>query len=135
MARLVIGVLASLALGSTAALAQAAGRSAIVGSVVAEDGRPLDGVRVRAARVDGTEARETVTDARGTFRIVALPPGIYAVTVRRIGYRSAELPALRVAADTTSVRVTLTQAPRRLSTVVVETSPTAVDAGTPELPM
>src|SRR5215213_7140675 len=123
----------ALALLARAAAAQAPREGTLVGTVQDEEARPVEGARVRAERRGGAPAREALTDARGAFRIPGLPVGNYALTVRRIGFREAELPSLRLAADSASVRVTLSRAPRRLSTVVVETSPVAVDADTPEL--
>jgi hypothetical protein len=124
------------ALGSTA-VAQSPATSSIVGSVAAEDGRRLDGARVRAQRTDrrDTLSRETTTDDRGEFRLGGLPSGSYTVTARAIGYRAAELPSLRLATgQTTSLRVTLTAAAQQLSAIVVVTSGVAIDAGTTELP-
>ncbi|MFL5582601.1 MAG: carboxypeptidase regulatory-like domain-containing protein [Gemmatimonadaceae bacterium] len=123
----------ALALLARAAAAQAPREGTLVGTVQDEEAHPVEGARVRAERRGGAPAREALTDARGAFRIPGLPVGIYALTVRRIGFREAELTSLRLAADSASVRVTLSRAPRRLSTVVVETSPVAVDADTPEL--
>ncbi|MFN2565110.1 MAG: TonB-dependent receptor domain-containing protein [Gemmatimonadaceae bacterium] len=116
--------------------AQTTGRSALTGVVLTEDGRPIGAASVTVARTDGAApSGESLTDSAGAFRVGPLTAGVYRVTVRRLGYRSAELPALRLAVgETRSVRVTLTQAPRQLSTVVVVTSPAAVDVGTPELP-
>ena len=89
---------------------------------------------VRAERTDKSVARDAVTDARGAFRLTSLTAGTYVVTVHRVGYRNAELPGVRVAdGQTRTLSVTLTQAPTQLSTIHVVTSPTSVDATTPEL--
>ena len=109
-------------------------QSAITGTVIGNDNRPVDAVAVSAVRADRTIAREATTDALGTFRLGSLSSGIYTVTARKVGYRSAEQSAIRVpAGQTINVVVTLTQAPRQLSTIQVVTSPTSVDAATPEL--
>jgi hypothetical protein len=109
-------------------------QSTITGTVLGTDSRPVDAVSITAIRSDRSVAREATTDARGVFRLAELLPGTYTVTARKVGYRSAELPGVRVtASQTVDVRVTLTQAPRQLSTIQVVTSPTSVDAGTPEL--
>src|SRR5439155_2164297 len=79
-------------------------------------------------------AREAITDAEGRFRLAPLSAGLYTVTVRKVGYRPAEQAAVRVAeGQTVTLIVALTQAPRQLSTIQVVTSPTSVDASTPEL--
>ncbi|MGH7680117.1 MAG: TonB-dependent receptor [Gemmatimonadaceae bacterium] len=124
----------ALTLGLFAAPAYS--QSAITGTVIGNDGRPVDAVTVTAVRADRSVAREAVTDVRGTFRLNELLPGVYSVTARKVGYRSAELPGVRVAAgQVLDVSVTLTQAPRQLSTITVVMSPTAVDASATELPV
>ncbi len=124
-----------MGLPNYAAFAQ--GTSAITGSVLTVDGRPVAGARVRAERGDRRDsaAHEAVSDERGAFRIGDLAAGIYTVSARRIGYRAAEIPALRVAVgQTATLRVTLSEAARQLSAIVVVTSPLAIDATTTELP-
>jgi hypothetical protein len=110
------------------------GQGAIDGTVVGADGRPVESAAVRAVRTDRSVARDALTDTAGRFRLTALTAGTYAVTVHRVGYRSAELAGVRVAdGQTQTLTVALTQAATRLSTIEVVTSPTAVDASTPAL--
>src|SRR5688500_16748105 len=109
-------------------------QSAITGTVIGNDNRPIDAVSVNVTRADRSITRETTTDALGSFRFASLLPGIYTVTARKVGYRSAEHAAMRVAAgQTINVVVTLTQAPRQLSTIQVVSSPTSVDTAKPGL--
>jgi hypothetical protein len=109
-------------------------QSAISGMVLGTDNRPVEAVTVIASRADRTVTREAITDAQGRFRLGPLTAGSYTVTARKLGYQSAELVAVRVPENqTVSVNVTLTQAPRQLSTIEVVTSPTSVNASTPEL--
>jgi hypothetical protein len=106
----------------------------IVGIVVTDGGSPVNAATVRVARADGTGPRETTTDSTGRFAIASLPPGIYSVSSRRIGYREGRLPSLRiVAGQTSSIRVMLTASPTQLSTVTVRTRATSIDASTTEL--
>jgi hypothetical protein len=117
---------------STQAVAQS---SAITGTVL-DNGKPVEAATVHAERSDRSVARDALTDARGMFRLAPLTAGVYTITVRRVGYRSGELPSVRVAeAHTLSLSVSLTQAPRQLSTIHVVTSPVQIDATTPELTM
>ncbi|MDQ3696880.1 MAG: TonB-dependent receptor, partial [Gemmatimonadota bacterium] len=110
------------------------GQSAITGTVRGDDGLPVEAVSVNAVRADRSVARDAVTDARGVFRLTTLSPGVYTVTARKIGYRSAELLGIRVAeGQTLSLSVAMTRAPRQLSTIRIVTSPTSIDASTPEL--
>ena len=123
--------LAPLALLAIARAATA--QSAIVGLVL-DNGKPVESAAVYAQRSDKSIAREASTDAGGAFRLAPLSAGIYMITVRKVGYRSAEQPVVRVAdRQTVTISVVLTQAPRQLSTIQVVTSPTSVDASTPEL--
>jgi hypothetical protein len=109
--------------------------SAITGTVL-DNGKPVEAATVHAERSDKSVARDALTDARGMFRLAPLTAGVYTVTVRRVGYRGAELPGVRVAeAHTLNLSVSLTQAPRQLSTIQVVTSPVQIDATTPELTM
>ncbi len=114
--------------------APAIAQGTIAGTVSDPDGRPIESAAVRAELADKSAARDAVSDERGTFRIGALAAGTYVVTVRRVGYRSAELTSVRVVGgQTRTLSVTLTQAASQLSTIQVIASPTSVDATTPEL--
>ena len=110
-------------------------RGLIVGTVAADDGRPVEGARITATRRDGSSGAEAAADARGAFRLASLPAGLYSLTIRQLGFRPASLAGVRVVAgDTVSVRVMLTRAPATLSTVVVIRSPASIDALSPEAP-
>src|SRR5258708_9183873 len=85
-------------------------------------------------RRDKSVGRGAVTDAEGRFRLAPLTAGLYTVTVRKLGYRSVTQQAVRVAeGQSVSLSVSLTQAPLLLSTIQVVTSPTSIDAATPEM--
>lgn len=125
-----VRALALVALLADTAMAQ----GAIAGVVIGPDARPIESATVRAERTDGLVVRDAVTNERGTFRLGALAPGTYVVTVHRVGYRNAELTGVRVAnGQTRTLSVVLAQAPQQLSTIQVVMSPTTVNAGTAEL--
>jgi hypothetical protein len=108
----------------------ASAQSAIVGRVL-ENGTPVPSAAVYATRSDSSIARESITGADGRFRLASLTAGLYTVTVRRVGYRSAREDAVRVAEGQTIVlNVSLTRAPRLLSTIEIVSSPTSIDAST-----
>jgi hypothetical protein len=108
-------------------------QGAITGTVL-ENGKPVSAASVSAERSGRTSSREGVTAADGRFHLAPLTAGLYTVTVRKVGYRPAELIAVRVAeGQTVNLGVSLTQAPRQLSTIRVVASPTSVNASTPEL--
>ena len=112
----------------------AAAQGTIAGRVQDGAGRPVPEASVRARFADEQSARETVTDSAGAFRLTALAPGSWTITVRKVGYRSAEQRGVRVSdGRTVELEVVLTRAPRQLSEIRVVASPTAVDVTVPEL--
>src|SRR5262245_32793600 len=104
--------------------ATSSAQSSIAGVVVGDDGKPRASVSVHAERADRTILRYALTESAGRFHLAPLTPGLYVITARRVGFRSAELTGVRVAdGQTVSLTVVLTQAPRQLSTIHVVTSP------------
>ena len=123
----------SLAMPLSAA-AQRATSGSIAGIVVGENGSAVGDATLIISRSDGTQQQTATSDANGAFRIASLEPGLYRVRARRIGFREATLPFLRVVqGQTADVRVVLTTSPTQLSTVEVRVSPTSIDASTTEL--
>lgn len=113
---------------------QRATTGAVLGVVSTDNGRPVPEATVRLSRNDGTPPREVTSATDGSFRFTSLPPGLYRVTARRLGFREAQLLSLRIVAGLTSeLRVQLTASPTQLSTVEVRVTPTAIDATTSEL--
>ena len=111
-----------------------ANTGALAGVVVSEEGTPLGESTVRLTQTDGTATYAVTSDAEGRFRVAGITPGLYRVGARRIGFREAELPLLRVVAGQTSqIRVTLARSATQLSTVRVLASPTSIDATTTEM--
>jgi hypothetical protein len=106
----------------------------IAGVVVSEAGTPVAEATILIARIDGSFPREAMSAATGAFAIGALPPGLYRVTARRIGYREARLPSLRIiAGQLTDIRVMLAISPTQLSMVTVRVTATSIDASTTAL--
>lgn len=126
--------LAALLVLLSAASASAQGTSAIAGKVLDAERNAVIDATVTALRSDRSVAREATTAEGGTFRLAPLTAGTYTVIVRKVGYRSAEQPGVRVAeGQTVTIEVALTQAPRQLSTINVVTSPVSVDVSAPSL--
>jgi hypothetical protein len=82
------------------AVAQTTGT--IVGTVTDNTGATLPGVSVeiRAAALLGT--RSVVTDARGSFRFPAIPPGTYTLTASLSGFTKLEKTNIRIALGETA---------------------------------
>ncbi|HMA21858.1 MAG TPA: carboxypeptidase regulatory-like domain-containing protein, partial [Gemmatimonadaceae bacterium] len=132
--RTVLFAFAALILVSPDLEAQRATTGSVSGSVVGEDGKPVSNATLQLSRNDGASTQAATSDDAGSFVIRGLAPGLYRITARRIGFREAQLPSLRiVAGQTTQIRVSLTASPTQLSTVEVRVSPTAIDASTSEL--
>ncbi len=80
-----------------------------------ETGRPVEGVQVQ---VQGTPFGAQ-TGANGRYFIVAIPPGSYTVSARRIGYQSIEVTNLVIAIDATRDQNFSMTASASLTTVVI----------------
>ncbi len=128
-------LVACLIVFPTAAMnAQRVATGDIAGVVTTEDARPVSNASLRVTSSDGRRSWDAVSAEDGKFRVSSLSPGLYRVTARRIGFREAQLPSLRVVArQTTQLVVQLTGSATQLSTVEVRVSPTAIDATTSEL--
>jgi hypothetical protein len=129
----VVVALTALAILPATGLAQEPQTGGIAGSVATERGEPLPDVTIRVigpARL----TREALSGSGGQFALPALPAGMYEVTARRLGYREALSPPVRVTSgQVAELRIVLTASPTQLSTVSVVVSPTAIDATTTEL--
>ena len=131
---MVVRILASLMLLCATATAAFAQTGAITGRVLDAGRAAVTEATVTAIRADKSVAREATTGEGGSFRLTPMGPGAYTIVVRKVGYRSAELPGVRVAeGQVVTLDVTLTQAARQLSTINVVTSPVTVDATAPSL--
>lgn len=77
----------ALVAAPAALMAQSTTSSAISGTILDQDGRPLAGVLVRAASdslIGGS--RTAVTSENGRYRLPILPPGRYTITVEAKGF-------------------------------------------------
>ncbi|MFN4092592.1 MAG: carboxypeptidase regulatory-like domain-containing protein [Brevundimonas sp.] len=79
---------AAVMLTPTVAAAQNLAQGAVAGSVANQAGTPISGASVTLQSVSQGFSRTYSTDASGSFRAVALPPGEYEATVNASGYNS-----------------------------------------------
>src|ERR1700712_4304844 len=94
--RLILTALALVCLVGWPAVARA--QSAIAGVVKDTSGAVLPGVTVEAASdVLIEKTRVGITDATGRYRIVSLPPGVYAVTFTLTGFRTVKREGIELA--------------------------------------
>ncbi len=132
-ARVVGAVLVFLSLCAPAARAQTTETGVIQGRVLAEDGSPIASATIEVAQPDGSYPKSTITGADGSYRIPFLPPGIYDLTARMIGYRQTDITGIRVRASlATPVAVALAPAPVEMEGITVEAERPLIDVETTE---
>ena len=93
---------------SAVSVAAAQATATLSGSVVDSAGGVIPGAAVSVASQATGTAFETVTDSGGTFRVPALNPGFYRVTVSLAGFKTALVDDIRLQPGIpTSVRAIL----------------------------
>lgn len=97
--------------------------ASVAGTVQDETGGVLPGVTVSAANEETGLLRTGFTDDVGTFRLLALPPGTYTVTVELAGFTTEVRKGLVLAIDqTATLRLTLRTAAIEETVTVVGAS-------------
>jgi hypothetical protein len=115
-------ILAVLAVGP--ALPQTSAQGKIVGRVTDTKGVVLGGVSVEAASPGLLGKATTVTDDDGTFRLMALPPGVYEISFTMPGFKSLVRSGVVLQlSQTMSLNVSLVQAAIEEQVTVVGQSP------------
>lgn len=99
--RIWIGWLPALLVFSVLVAGRAAGQDVtttgqIRGRVIDDAGEPVPNVTVQARNVATGLEREARTTAEGLYHIPLLPPGVYEVTTRALGYRPETVRSVRV---------------------------------------
>ena len=89
------------------AIAQDFVQGAVSGTVTNQAGAPVSGAEVSLRSVNQGFTRSFTTDANGSFRAVALPPGSYEVVVNASGFNSLTDTVMVNAGGTSSVSLTL----------------------------
>lgn len=112
-----IALLAALLLAFAAPLAAparaASDTGTIAGSVRDTAGDPVAGAQIV---VSGPASRQTTSDARGTFTVAQLPPGIYRIDINKGGFTPATADNVTVLSGE-SVPITVTLEPASLSSL------------------
>jgi len=81
-------MLALVLIAGSTAFAQIMPEGRITGKVVDDQGSPLPGVTIEATSPKLVGKAATVTDATGTFRLMALPSGTYQLTFSLPGFKT-----------------------------------------------
>jgi len=92
-------LVAAVALGGTSAYAQ---NAQIIGNIKDQSGGILPGVTVTARNAERGFVRTAVTDATGDYRLPALPPGMYVLSVELAGFNTETRPDILLVIDQTA---------------------------------
>ncbi|MPY89575.1 MAG: hypothetical protein GEU99_16820 [Luteitalea sp.] len=76
-------------------------RGRVTGVVADSSGAVLPGVTVTAQSPASLQPHATVSDEDGTYRLIALPPGVYEVTFELAGFQTLKHEGVRVVINTT----------------------------------
>ena len=76
--------------------AQSAGTGALTGTVSDPSGAVIPNVSVTATSTDTGQVRTVATGTDGSYRFNLLPPGTYKVKFTASGFKTAEVPAVKV---------------------------------------
>ena len=89
-------------------LAQA-NRATITGAITDSSGAVIPNAEVKAAN-DGTKvATKTVSNDRGIYSLLNLPPGTYTITAKRDGFKTVDFPSVTLIVDqVVELHITLT---------------------------
>jgi outer membrane receptor protein involved in Fe transport len=111
--RTLAGILAAVAIAAfCVGPVSAQTSSAITGKVVDGAGKPISGARIG---IMGPKSAETTTKSDGTYR-VAVPPGLYSVTISAAGFQSTQQDSIAVLSGA-SVTLATTLVPATLTTI------------------
>jgi len=117
-----------MALVPMAANSQAPTSGTIQGTITERDGSAVPSASVRITRQRVAFSREVVTNAAGAFRAGFLAPGVYRVTVRRIGYRPTVVENVAVVSGgVTRLDLAIEPSALALDSVVVRSPPVTID--------
>lgn len=87
-------MLAIILLGNVGLFAQVSAEAVLSGVVVDQNGAFVPAVEITILNVSGTLERKVLTDDEGYFTFSFLPPGDYALRVKKEGFDTAEIPDL-----------------------------------------
>ena len=105
--KIIIFSMLTLLVSAVGALAQV-GYGELKGYVYDEQGAVIQGAEVKLSSPSMMGDRTDVTNERGMFRFISLPPGTYTLTVGKENYKQFEQQGITISADKTSgLNVTL----------------------------
>src|SRR5579872_7391426 len=84
-------------------VAQSAGTGALAGTVTDPSRAVIPMVSVTLTNVDTNQARTAITAADGNYKFSLIPPGTYKVRFSATGFKTAEVPAVKINVTETPV--------------------------------
>jgi len=115
------------------AVGQAQARGGVEGRVTDSEGRPVVSAAVSVGRPGRLPAGRAMTDADGAWRISSLEPGLYRITVHRLGYRPSLQDVQIEPSRTARLTFVLELVPFTLDSLVVSGVPPSISTASAEL--
>src|ERR1044071_7771223 len=103
--RTAVRLLLALALSSFSfsAFAQTSTTGRIVGNVKDKNGAVIVGAKITVVNRATDGERKTITDIRGDYAVLMLPPGLYAASIKASGFKRVLVDDLRVNITQTTI--------------------------------
>lgn len=96
-------VAALLTISAPLLMAQTGSTGALTGTVTDPSGAIISGATVTATNVGTGQSRDTTTSSDGAYKFSLLPPGNYSVKISAPGFKTAEVPSVKVNVTETAV--------------------------------
>ena len=106
---------------------------AVRGYVTATGGAPISDVQVVAKLASTNEMRAATTNAAGFYYLPGLRPGVYEVSIRRVGLQAQTRTVQLPIGQTLDMNFATSEVAAQLSTVQVTAAPTAQETRTSEV--
>jgi hypothetical protein len=105
----------------------------IRGYVTGPGGAPVSDAQVSARMTSTNETRGTMTNASGFYYLGGLRPGVYVLTVRRVGVQPQTRPVTMRIGETLDLNVSTSEVATTLATVQVTSARTGTETKTSEV--
>jgi hypothetical protein len=89
--------------GSSAVWAQTGASGGLTGTVTDPSGGVIAGATATVTSLSTGQVRTATTDSSGTYTLGLLPPGNYKVSLAAPGFKTVEIPSVRVTVEETAV--------------------------------
>jgi hypothetical protein len=117
-----LAIAAAFIVSVSPVLAQTSSTGALTGTVTDPSGAIIAGASVAAVDTGTGAERDTTTNSNGSYKFALLPPGTYNVKFAASGFKTVEVPAIRVNVTETAVLNRRMEIGARATQVTVEAS-------------